>query len=93
MLEDDKVTTRVLDPIEYDEVDTTKGSEMIDTFSSRIIHAWMKTAFTSVRLKMMTHALHADEGPLPQGLMTQNAYTEMCNGSKNVNVVVRKSMA
>ena len=40
----------------------------------------------------MTHALHADEGPLPQGLMIQNAYTEMHNGSRNVAIVVRNSM-
>ena len=37
-LEDDKVTTRVLDFTEYDEVLTTKGSKMIDAFSSKIIH-------------------------------------------------------
>ena len=53
----------------------------------------MKTAFTSVRLNVMTHALCADEGPLPQGLTIQNAYTKMCNGSKNVAIVVRNSMA
>ena len=65
-VEDDKVTTKVLDPTEYDEVVTTKDSEMIDAFLSRIIHARMKTAFTTVRLNVMTQALHADEGPLPQ---------------------------
>ena len=92
ILEDDKVTTRVLDSTEYDEVVTTKGSKMIDAFSSRIIHAQMKTAFTGVRLNVMTHALCADEGPLPQGLTIQNTYTEMCNGSKNVAIVVRNSM-
>ena len=67
---------------------------MIDAFSSKIIHAWMKTAFTGARLNVMTHALHAaSEGPLPPGLMIQNTYTEMCNGSKNVAIVVRNSMA
>ena len=40
----------------------------------------------------MTHTLHADEGPLLQGLMIQNAYTKMCNGSNNVAIVVRNSM-
>ena len=62
-LEDDKVTTRVLDSTEYNEVVTTKGTETIDTFSSRIIHTQMKTMFTSVRLNVMTHTLHAEEGP------------------------------
>ena len=32
-------------------------------------------------------------GSLPQGLMIQNAYTEMHNGRKNVTVIVRNSMA
>ena len=91
MLEDDKVVTRVLDSTEYSEVVTTKGSEMIDAFSSRTIHAQMKTTFTGLRLNVMTHALSAEEGPLPQGLMIQNVYTMMCNGSKNVVVIVRNS--
>ena len=91
-LEDDIVATRVLDLTEYNEVVTTKGSKMIDTFLSRSIHAWMKTTFTGVRLNLMTHALCAEEGSLPQSLMIQNTYTEMCNGSKSVTVIVRNSM-
>ena len=51
---DDRVTTKVLDPVEYDEIFTTKDSEMIDTFLSRIIHARVKTAFTDVKLNVMT---------------------------------------
>ena len=92
-MEDDKVTTRVMDCTEYNEEVTTKSSKTIDAFSSKIIHAWMRTAFTGARLNVMTHALHAGKGPLPQGLMIQNAYTEMHNGSKNVAIVVRNSMA
>ena len=93
MLEGNKVTTRVLDPTKYNEVVTTKGCEMINTFSSKIIHAWMKSAFTGVRLNVVTHTLHAGEGPLPPGLMIQIAYTEMHNGSRNVAIVVRSSTA
>ena len=93
MLEDDKVTTKVLDPTEYNEVVTTKGSKMIDVFSSKIIHTQMKTTFTGGSLNVMTHTLCADEGPLPQGLMIQNAYTEMWNSRKDVAIVVRNSMA
>ena len=40
---------------------------------------------------MMTQALHIEDGYLPQGLMVQNTYTELCGGSKNVSVVVRNS--
>ena len=74
-VEDNKVTIKVLDPTEYDEVVTTKDSKMIDAFSSRIIHTQMETMFTGVRLCYVY------------------AYTEMCNGSKNVTIIMRNSMA
>ena len=83
----------MLDPTEYDEVVTTKESQMVDAFSSKIIHARTKTEFTGVRLNVMTQALHAEEGALPSGLMVQNTYTEMHNGSKSVAVMVRNSTA
>ena len=41
----------------------------------------------------MTQVLHVEDGSLPHGLTIQNAYTELCNGSKNVAVVVRNSTA
>ena len=41
----------------------------------------------------MTQALCVEDGSLPQGLMVQNTYTELCSSSKNVAVVVRNSMA
>ena len=37
--------------------------------------------------------LHAEEELLSQGLMIQNSYTEMHNGSKNFAVIVRNSTA
>ena len=40
----------------------------------------------------MTQALCAEDWSLPQDLTIQNAYTEICDGSKNVTVVVRNSM-
>ena len=63
------------------------------TMKTQIIHAQMETTFTGARLNMMTHALCAEEGSLPKGLMVQNTYTEMSNGSKNVTIMVRNSMA
>ena len=92
-VEDDKATTKVLDNTEYDEVITTKGSKMIDAFSSKIIHARMKIAFTRVGLNVMTQALCAEEGSLPQGLTIQNMNTKRHNGSKSVTIVVRNGMA
>ena len=90
--ENDKVVAGESDSSEYDEVVTTKDTKTIDAFLSHIIHARTGTAYTGVGLNVMTQALHAEDGPLPQGLTIQNAYTELCNGNKNVAVVVRNSM-
>ena len=75
-----------------DELVNTKDTKMIDAFLSHIIHARMRTAYTGVRLNVMTQALHDEDGSLPQDLMIQNAYTDMHNGSKNVDVIIRNSM-
>ena len=91
-MEDDKVAAGVLDLTEYDELVNTKDTEMVDTFSSCIIHVRMRTAYTGEWLNVMTHALCAKDGSLPQGLVAQNAYTEMCDGRKNVTIIVRNSM-
>ena len=90
-MEDDKVAAGVLDLTEYDELVNTKDTEMIDAFSSHIIHVRMRTAYTGVRLNVMTQALCAEDGSLPQGLMIQNAYTEMHTDSKNATIIVRNS--
>ena len=66
---------------------------MIVASSSKSIHARMKAAFTSARLNVMTQTLCAKEGSLPQGLMIQNTYTKMCNGSKSITIMVRNGMA
>ena len=66
---------------------------MIDAFSSHVIHARMGTAHTGEGIKVMTQALHAGDGSLPQGLTLQNTYTEFGTGSKNVTAVVRNSTA
>ena len=88
-----KVAAGESDPSEYDEVVSTKYTETIDAFSSHVIHARMGTAYTGTGLKVMPQALHAEDGLLPQGLTIQNAYTELHDGSKNVTIVVRNSMA
>ena len=50
-------------------------------------------AHTGKEINVMTQALHAEEGSSPQGLTVQNTYTELHDGSKNVIVVMRNSMA
>ena len=81
------------DPGDYDEIVTTKEADTIDTFSSWVIHGKMKTAHLGEGINVMTQALHVKDGSLPQGLMVQNTYMELCSGSKNVAVVVRNSKA
>ena len=58
----------MLDTAKYDEVVITKENKTVDAFSSKIIHMRIKTAFTDLRLNVMTQALHAEEGTLSQGL-------------------------
>ena len=86
-VEDNRVAMGVSDPIEYDEMVNSKETEMIDAFSSHIIHAKIGSACTGTRVNMMTQALCAKDVSLPQGLTIQNAYTEMHNGSKNVTII------
>ena len=85
-VENDKVATWESDPSKYDEVVTTKDTETIDAFSSHILHARMGMAHTGEGINMMIQALYAEDGTV------QNTYTELCDGSKNVTVVVRNSM-
>ena len=92
-VENVKVTVGESDPGEFDEVVTTKDTKTIDDFPSHIIHAKMGTAHTGEGINVMTQALHAEDGSLPQGLTIPNAYTELHSGSKNVTVVVRNSTA
>ena len=53
----------------------------------------MKTAHWGEGTNIITLALHVEDCSLRQGLTVQNTYTELCNGSKVVAVVVRNSTA
>ena len=86
IIEDSKLEES--DPSDYDEIVTTKEAETIDTFSSQVIHAKMKTSHRGEGINVMTQVLCVENGSLPQGLMVQNAYTELCSGSKNTTVVM-----
>ena len=78
-------------PTDYDEVVIIEDMETIEAFSCHMIHAKTTATHTGVGLNVMTQALHAKDGSLPQGLTIQNSYTELCSGSKNVTVVARNS--
>ena len=77
----------------YDEIVLTKNTETINTFSSHVIIEKAGAAHTSERIDVMTQALCIEDSSLLQGLMVQNAYTELRKGSKDVIVVVRNSLA
>ena len=92
-MENAKIAAGESDPSEYDEVVTTKVTKSIDAFLSHVIHARMGMVHTGEGINMMTKALQAEDGSLPQGLTVQNTYVDLCNGSKNVTVVVRNNTA
>ena len=84
----DNNSTKIGDCTGYDEANTNRESERIDTYPYKIIQVQMKTAYTGAKLDVMTHVLSAKDGPLPTGLAVKSAYTEMHSRSKNVAVVV-----
>ena len=53
---------------EYDEVVVTKNAKTIDAFSSRVIPVKAEKVYTGERISVMTQALWAGDGLLPQGL-------------------------
>ena len=92
-MESDKIAAGDSDPSEYNKVVTAKDTETIDAFLSHVIHARMGMAHTGEGINVMTQALCAEDGSLPQGQTVQNAYIELHNGSRNIAVVVRNSTA
>ena len=65
-MENDKVATGLSDPSEYDEVVTTMDTKTIDAFLSYVIHVRTGMAHTGEGINVMTQALHAEDGSLPQ---------------------------
>ena len=78
---------------DYDEVVFTQNVETIEAFSSHVMQVRAERAHTGGHINVMTQALRAGDGSLPQGLTVQITYTELRQGSKNAVMVVRNSMA
>ena len=89
----DGQTLESANPIGYDEVVFTRNMDTIEAFSSHVISIKAGKAYTGECINVMTKALQTKDGSLPQGLMIQNAYTELWKGSKYIVVVVSNSMA
>ena len=78
---------------DYDEVVFTWNVETIEAFSSHAVQVRAERAHTGGHINIMTQALQAEDGSLPQGLTVQNMYMELRQGSKNAVMVVRNSTA
>ena len=77
----------------YDKVVFTQNMETIEAFSSHAVQVRVERAHTDGHINVMTQALQAEVGSLPQGLTVQTMYTELRQGSKNAVMVVRNSTA
>ena len=66
----------------YDKIVLSKNTKTINAFLSHVITAKASTAHTGERINVMTQDLCVKDGSLLQGLMVQNAYTELGKGSK-----------
>ena len=89
---DDKCTEEASSD-DYNEVVFTWNVENIEAFSSHVVQVRAEMVHTSGCINIMTQALQAGDGSLPQGHTIQNTYMELRQGSKNAVMVVRNSMA
>ena len=78
---------------DYDQVMFTQDVETIEAFSFHMVLVKVGKAYIRGHINIMTQALWAEDGSLPQGLTVQNTYTELRQGSKKAVMVVRNSMA
>ena len=82
-----------LGPDSYDQLMYTQNAETIEPFFSRVMPVKAGRAYTGKCINIMVQALQTEDGSLPQGLMVQNTYTELRQGSKKAVVVVRNNTA
>ena len=78
---------------DYDEVVFTLNVETIEAFSSHAVQMRVERAHTSRCINIMTQALKAEHGSLPQGITVQNTYTELGQVSQKAVMVIKNSMA
>ena len=75
-----------------DQLMYTQKVEILEPFSSHIIHVRTGKAHVGEHINVMIQALWTQDGSLPQGLTVQNTYTELRKGGKKVVVVVWNNM-
>ena len=69
-------------PDSYDQVMFTQNIETIEAFSSHVLLVKVGRAYTGECINIMVQALWTEDGSLPQGLIVQNMYTDLRQGSK-----------
>ena len=81
-------------PIDLDELVLLKNKATILAFESIILHCHThKTMMMGYKLHVMTQATYPeDRANLPNGVYVVKTYTELCDGSCNVSVVLRNLM-
>ena len=77
----------------YDQLMYTQNVETIEPFSSHVMPVNVGRAYTGECINIMAQALQTEDGSLPQGLIVQNMYTDLRQGSKKVLVFVRNNTA
>ena len=89
-VESTEAANQTMDLTDLNEAVKTMRKEEIDAFSSKIIHAWMKTMFLGSNMCVMMQTLKEDDGScLPHGLSVMNTFTKITTGSKQVVVMVK----
>ena len=81
-------------PTDLDELVLLKNKATIPAFESIILHCCThKTMMMGYKLHVMTQATYPeDRANLPNGVYVVKTYTELCDGSHNVSVVLRNLM-
>ena len=81
-------------PTDLDELVLLKNKATIPAFESIILHCrTRKTMMMRYKLHVMTQATYLeDRANLPNGVYVVKTYTELCDGSCNVSVVLRNLM-
>ena len=64
-------------PDDYDEMVFTWNVESLEAFSSCAVQVRVERAHTGGHFNVMTRALWAGDGSLPQGITVQNTYMEL----------------
>ena len=78
-------------PTDLDELVLLKNKATIPAFESIILHCrTRKMMMMGYKLHVMTQATYPEDGTnLPKGVYVVKTYTELCDGSRNVLVVLR----